>query len=104
MEIEVADQVEQLVPDRLVRGERRTGREHAPLADDDHALRRDVRGEPAREELAHLVLEAERPRDGDAIAKVVGVAGPARVLRDAGVVEVDRDLERHPSPSPHASS
>ena len=104
VEIEIADEIEQLVPDGLVGGERRTGGEHAVLADHDDALRRDVRGEAARQELADLVLEAEGARDGDALAKVVGIAAPARLLRDAGVVEVDPDLERHVVAARHDAS
>ena len=68
------------------------------VADDDHALRRDVRGEAAFEQIPDLALEAERPRDRDALAKIVGVARPSGLLRDAVVVEVDRDLERHALP------
>lgn len=93
MDEQIAREVEELVPRRLVRVDGAACGEDPVAREDDDALGRDVRREPAFREGLDLVREAERPSRRDASAEVVGIAVPARRRRDARVGEVDGGLE-----------
>src|SRR5688500_12969210 len=90
---EVAREVEELVTRGLVGVDGPPCAEDLVAREDDDGLGRHVRREPARGQSVDLVREAEGPGNGDAVAEIAGVAVPARPLRDAWIVEVDRDLE-----------
>ena len=96
VEVQVASQIEQLVPRRLVGLEGSSGGEHATGPQDDHALRRHVRGETAGEQLGDLALEAERSGGRDPRPEVVRRAVPAGDAGQRRVLQVDLHLERGP--------
>lgn len=91
---QIAHEIEELVPRRLVGLERRARAEDAFTRDHDDALRRDVRREPALEELVHLVLEPERARRCDPPDEVRRITVPRRRAREPCISEVDGYLDR----------
>ena len=94
VEVQVAEQVEELVAGRLVGREGAAGVEDGVGRDDDDARGVDVTREAAAGQLVDLAGEGEGAGRGDARDEVGGVSAPGGLGRETRVAEVDAGGER----------
>ncbi len=92
-QIEIAQQVEKLVPDELVLETQAVGGLDAPLSNNDRIVEAPAPGKPCGAKAFYLGCQSEGPRSGDARDKVVlrrvenghlGSNGALRVLNNVG--------------------
>jgi hypothetical protein len=76
VEVEIAHQVEELVPRGLVREKRRACEEHSVRGENDHALGAHVRHTPSLGPIFDVLGGRKRSSHGDALEKVGAIAVP----------------------------